>query len=112
MAPVYRTTMFKVPDPDNQKKLIAAYHQLAKDQSKDGKPYLLGLHVGQAADDPRTKGYTVVVHTVFASKEDMVYYDEQCPAHGALKTAGRDNKWTTEMPLSVFFEGGDQVITQ
>ncbi len=31
---VHRVTMFKIPDPENQKKLLAAYDVMAKTQSK------------------------------------------------------------------------------
>jgi len=31
---VHRTTMFKVPDPENQKKLVEAYRVLESEQQK------------------------------------------------------------------------------
>ena len=38
---IHRTTMFKIPNPDNQKKLVDAYRLLEKEQSKDGKPWVI-----------------------------------------------------------------------
>jgi hypothetical protein len=37
-------------------------------------------------DDPRSQGYTMVARTAFESKEDMDFYDNDCEAHGAIKT--------------------------
>jgi hypothetical protein len=36
-------------------------------------------------DDPRNQGYNFVARTVFESKADMDYYDNDCAAHGAIK---------------------------
>jgi hypothetical protein len=36
-------------------------------------------------DDPRNQGYTMVARTVFAAKEDMDFYDNDCEAHGVIK---------------------------
>jgi hypothetical protein len=36
-------------------------------------------------DDPRSQGYTLVARTVFGSKEDMDFYDNECEAHKAIK---------------------------
>ena len=38
----------------------------------------------------RSHGYTVKATTVFASHNDMVYYDKECPAHAALKHLALD----------------------
>jgi hypothetical protein len=37
-------------------------------------------------EDPRSQGYTMVARTVFQSKEDMDFYDNDCEAHSAIKT--------------------------
>ncbi|KAK3365146.1 hypothetical protein B0T24DRAFT_598450 [Lasiosphaeria ovina] len=103
-ARVHRTTMFKIPDPENQKKMLQAYEVLAREQSKDGKPYILFIISGMAGDDPRSKGYTVVAHTAFASIDDMNYYDSECAAHKTLKKAGA-SLGVAEPPLVVYFEG-------
>ncbi|KAK0718880.1 hypothetical protein B0T21DRAFT_374336 [Apiosordaria backusii] len=101
---IFRTTMFKVPDPANQKKLVEAYERLAVEQKKDGKPYILYACAGAANPDQRSKGYTVVANMKFASLEDMNYYDNECPAHAALKKAG-GGFGVLEPPLVVYFEG-------
>lgn len=36
-------------------------------------------------EDPRNQGYTMLARTVFESKEDMDYYDNECEAHIAIK---------------------------
>jgi hypothetical protein len=39
----------------------------------------------QPYDDPRSQGYTLVARTVFDSKADMDFYDNECEAHTAIK---------------------------
>ena len=48
------------------------------------------MSTGPALDDPRSQGWTVVSKTEFASLDDMRYYDEQCEAHAALKSAAKN----------------------
>ena len=38
MAPIHRVTMFKIPDPENQSKLVEAYKTLGRDQKKVCEP--------------------------------------------------------------------------
>ncbi len=134
-SPINRVTMFKVPDPDNQKKLVKAYEALARDQSKvgngggpplplpstprnssstdcglgfqDGKPYITYLSAGVAETNPRSLGYTVVAKSEFASPEDMRYYDDECPAHATLKKTAA-LLGMAEKPLTVYFAGHPQ----
>jgi len=63
-------------------------------------------HAGQAKEDPRSKGYTVVAYTVFASLDDMKYYDTDCAAHAKLKKVAVEI--VEEFPLVVYqeVEGG------
>jgi hypothetical protein len=42
--------------------------------------------VNPTHDDPRSQGYTMVARTVFESKEDMDFYDNDCEAHAAIKS--------------------------
>jgi hypothetical protein len=49
----------------------------------------LYLSAGLTDDPARSKGFTVVARTEFASMEDMRFYDEECPAHAALKATAR-----------------------
>jgi len=53
-------------------------------------------------EDPRTKGYTVVAETTFANLDDMKYYEDECPAHLALKKASR-TLGVAEPPLTVYY---------
>lgn len=60
------------------------------------------MAVGPAEDDPRTQGYTLVSKTEFASMDDMKFYDEECPAHGAVKSFIK--QLTVEGILTVYFK--------
>ncbi|KAM3562740.1 hypothetical protein MY1884_001642 [Beauveria asiatica] len=95
---VHRVTMFKIPNKENQAKLIAAYAKVDQTNQKatvllfarqDGKPYIKSLIVGSAEEDPRSQGYTVVCKTEFASMDDMRFYDDGCPAHSEFKATAR-----------------------
>ncbi|KAK1990136.1 stress responsive A/B barrel domain-containing protein [Colletotrichum falcatum] len=100
---IHRVTMFKIVDEGQQKQLIEQYKVLQSAQKKDGKPYILSLVVGHAADDPRAQGFTVVSKSEFASLEDMKYYDEDCAAHAELKAYVKANLAVTGF-MSVYFE--------
>lgn len=52
---------------------------------QDGKPYILSVTAGPTFPDQRNQGYTLAIISVFASVEDMKYYDNECEAHVALK---------------------------
>ncbi|TAQ86274.1 hypothetical protein B7494_g5383 [Chlorociboria aeruginascens] len=87
---VVRVTMFKIPSKENQEKIMGNYKVLSATAVKDGKPYILSLQAGITHEDSRNQGYTVAAKTEFKNKEDMVYYDEQCEAHKALKVQSQD----------------------
>ncbi|KAK4116922.1 hypothetical protein N656DRAFT_30 [Canariomyces notabilis] len=100
---VYRTAMFKVPEPEKQEKLLEALRVFARSQARDGKPYILDIHAGLTKDETRAKGYTVVAQTLFANRDDMEYYDNECPAHANLKKVAA-GLGLPERPLIVYFE--------
>ena len=52
--------------------------------------------------DPRTQGHTLAVRTVFATLEDMRYYDSECEAHKALKVVAAPKR--VGDVLAVYFE--------
>lgn len=54
---------------------------------KDGKPYVLHNEAGRTINtsENRSQGYTVCAQTVFASLDDVNYYDTQCAAHAKFK---------------------------
>ncbi|KAH6604135.1 Cupin [Trichoderma cornu-damae] len=85
---VHRITLFKIPSEESQKKFVEQYRIMRETNSKDGKPYILSVTAGPAEPDQRSQGFTFVAKTEFASIEDMKYYDEECPAHKALKSVG------------------------
>lgn len=100
---INRVTLFKLPGAENQAKLIAAYEKLAKEQNRDGKPYIAYLNVGAAQDDPRNKGVTVVAQSSFYSLDDMKYYDDSDPGHQELKKIAKE-AGLSEPPLTVYVE--------
>jgi hypothetical protein len=55
------------------------------DLTQDGKPYIHMAAANATLEDARSQGYTMVARTVFASKQDMDFYDNDCEAHGAIK---------------------------
>jgi hypothetical protein len=77
--PVQRITLFKIPSTEDQEKLLNIYRKMPRTAVK----------AGQAFDDFRNQGYTVAVVSVFKSVEDMKYYDDECPAHQALKKVAK-----------------------
>ncbi|KAK1655974.1 stress responsive A/B barrel domain-containing protein [Colletotrichum phormii] len=100
---IHRVTMFKIADEGQQKELIEQYKILGGSHKKDGKPYILSMVVGPAVDDPRAQGFTIVAKTEFASLEDMKYYDDECAAHGVLKSFVKGNL-TVGGVMSVYFK--------
>ncbi|KAG7146034.1 Fusaristatin A biosynthesis cluster protein like [Verticillium longisporum] len=108
---VHRVTMFKLPNKDHQDKLLAAYRTLSAEQKKDGAPYILSLVVGPALADPRSKGYTIVAKTEFASLADMRWYDDECPAHAKLKALVPEFGLNPpEDVMSIYFEPGHVAV--
>ncbi|KAI2900917.1 hypothetical protein CBS63078_6893 [Aspergillus niger] len=98
MAPIERITLFKIPNDADRDRVLEQYKVLAKTAVKDGKPYILSSAAGASIPDERNQGWNLSVKTTFASLEDMVYYDEQCEAHKALKAVVgpvRTDKLTT-----------------
>ncbi|KAK4939252.1 hypothetical protein LTR10_020449 [Elasticomyces elasticus] len=99
--PVYRLTLFKIPDEGNQDKLLELYRTMPQDALKDGKPYIVSAKAGKTVDDSRNQGYTIAVVTHFASMEDFKYYDTQCAAHTKLKSFA---KTVHQGNMMTFFE--------
>lgn len=87
--PVQRITLFKIPSPGDQERLLDIYRQMPSTAVKDGKPYILDVRAGPSFDDARNQGYTIAVVSVFKSVEDMAYYDNECQAHAALKLVAK-----------------------
>ncbi|KPM41948.1 hypothetical protein AK830_g4621 [Neonectria ditissima] len=88
-TPIQRVTLFKIPSPEDQARLIDIYRTLPARAIKDGKPYIISAAVGPTFDDVRNQGYTLAALSVFASLEDMKYYDNECAAHGELKKVAK-----------------------
>lgn len=86
---IHRVTLFKIPSQEDQTRLIDIYRTLPARALKDDKPYILSATVGPTYDDMRNQGYTLAALSVFATIDDMKYYDEQCAAHGELKKVAK-----------------------
>ncbi|RDA83750.1 hypothetical protein CP532_4992 [Ophiocordyceps camponoti-leonardi (nom. inval.)] len=102
---IHRVTLFKIPKPEDQTKLIEQYKVLLATNSKDGKPYILSLTAGIAEQDQRSQGFTVVSKTEFASIDDMRYFDDECKAHQDVK-AFVSKSLTVEGVMTVYFTPG------
>ncbi|KAK0633157.1 hypothetical protein B0T14DRAFT_417587 [Immersiella caudata] len=99
---IRRITMFKIPEGENQQKLVEAYEVLAKEQQKVRCNIFPACTQASVVNDPRSKGYTVVAETQFSSLDDMNYYDTECAAHTNLKKGAR-GLGVTEPPLVVYY---------
>ncbi|KAF7558183.1 hypothetical protein G7Z17_g128 [Cylindrodendrum hubeiense] len=88
-VPVQRVTLFKIPSLEDQARFIDIYRTIPTQAKKNGKPYIISASVGPTFDDVRNQGYTLAVHAVFASVEDMKYYDDECAAHGEVKKVAK-----------------------
>ncbi|KAF3006446.1 hypothetical protein E8E13_002646 [Curvularia kusanoi] len=86
MSKIVRMTLFKLSDTAVIKEAIQKYSTLTQDAVKNGERYIEQATAHQPYDDPRTQGYTLVARTVFKSKADMDYYDNECEAHAAIKS--------------------------
>lgn len=115
---ITRITLFKIPNVEDQNKLLDIYKQMPNKAVKvrtnstsnydrptykkqDGKPYILNVKAGSAKPDQRAQGFTIGVVSTFASQDDMVYYDEQCAAHAELKAFA---KTVHQGVMMMFFE--------
>ncbi|KAH6677262.1 hypothetical protein B0J14DRAFT_583839 [Halenospora varia] len=99
--PIRRITLFKVPKPEDQQALLDKYRTMPETAVKNGSPYILSVSAGPAFADQRSQGYTVAVVSVFTSKEDMVYYDDECEAHKSLKAVAKS---VHQGAMMVYFE--------
>ncbi|KAH7396856.1 hypothetical protein DE146DRAFT_657935 [Phaeosphaeria sp. MPI-PUGE-AT-0046c] len=91
MPQINRITLLKLADPSIIQQAVQKYSTLARDAKKDGKTYILTAAANPTHDDARNQGYTLVARTVFASKEDMYFYDNECEAHGDIKALLKPN---------------------
>jgi hypothetical protein len=57
----------------------------------------------QTHEDPRSQGYTVAARTIFESKADMDFYDNECEAHAAIKAILKPK--VGGPPLVVYMDG-------
>ncbi len=60
--------------------------------------------MGPAIKDNRSKGYTFVSKTEFASLSDMHWYDTQCPAHNKVKCVVKELGLGPDEITTVYFQ--------
>ncbi|KAH8817457.1 hypothetical protein F5884DRAFT_779484 [Xylogone sp. PMI_703] len=89
VPPITRITLFKVPDPVDQQKLIDMYKGMPMKAKKNGQSYILNVRAGPAFPDQRSQGFTVAAISQFTTVEDMAYYDNECAAHAELKVVAK-----------------------
>ncbi|KAF2441930.1 stress responsive A/B barrel domain-containing protein [Karstenula rhodostoma CBS 690.94] len=88
--PITRVTLFKIPSSSDAETLLSHFRGMPTNALKDGNPYLLSVTAGPTFEDPRSQGFNFAAISKFKNKEDMVYYDEECAAHAALKAFAKD----------------------
>lgn len=88
--PITRVTLFKIPNPADIETLLSHYRNMSTKALKDGQPYILSVTAGPTFEDVRSQGFNFTAISVFKNKEDMVYYDEGCDAHAALKAFAKN----------------------
>ncbi|KAI5457644.1 stress responsive A/B barrel domain-containing protein [Mariannaea sp. PMI_226] len=98
---INRITLFKIPDVENQQKLLSIYKEMPHKAVKDGKPYIRAVKAGPTKADQRNQGYTIAVVSVFDSVDDMKYYDDECAAHAELKVFAKS---VHQGAMMAFFE--------
>jgi hypothetical protein len=72
---------------------------------QDNKPYILSMQAGPAQGHVRDQGYTFVTKSVFKNKEDMEFFEKECPAHEEYKVFLKKNA-PVEGVMAVFFQAG------
>lgn len=114
---IHRVTLFKIPEVEDQNKLLAKYKVAqqkalkvpcsrfpgcaASNIRQNGDPYIIRVEAGQTEEDQRNQGYTVCAKTTFASMDDFEYYDKTCEAHKEIRAfAASVNKGS----MMVFFK--------
>ncbi|OAL52413.1 hypothetical protein IQ07DRAFT_370687 [Pyrenochaeta sp. DS3sAY3a] len=102
MSKIVRLTLFKIPDAAVVQEAIQKYSTLAQDAVKDGNPYVQLASAAATYDDSRSQGYTLVARTVFETKEDMDFYDNECEAHTQIKALVKPK--VAGPPLVVYME--------
>lgn len=88
--PITRVTLFKIPSPSDAETLLEHFRATPTTALKDEEPYLLSVTAGPTFEDVRSQGFNFAAITKFKNKEDMVYCDERCAAHAALKAFAKD----------------------
>ncbi|CAI4214310.1 unnamed protein product [Parascedosporium putredinis] len=103
-SPMHRVTLFKIESQADRQSLMDLYRTLPTTAVRNGKPYILSAAVGPTFDDTRNQGYTLAAFTMFATEDDMRFYDEGCAAHAEIKKLARSIHGGGVM--TVYFQDG------
>ncbi|KAF2821513.1 hypothetical protein CC86DRAFT_303045 [Ophiobolus disseminans] len=89
MSTVRRITLFKIPNQEDQQKLLGMYANMATKALKNSQPYIISVEARRTQPDQRNQGFTIVAISTFKSAEDFEFYDKDCEAHAELRTFAR-----------------------
>ncbi|KAH6628401.1 hypothetical protein F5144DRAFT_631550 [Chaetomium tenue] len=112
--PWYRTLMFHIPDAQTQSAVIDIFRDgVPKLVNKNNKPYVKLLQASRlVAAGPLPKGskeaqknqpkdgFTVFVTMAFQTYRDIVYYDNEDPAHKKIREKIKDMKLSLPVVLT------------
>jgi len=104
-TPITRVTMIKIPSEGHVAIALEGFKIFAKNQKKDGAPYILSMEAGPAEGSVKDMGYTFVAKSVFKNKEDMTYYEKECAGHMEYKDFLKKNA-PVESLMTVYFTPG------
>jgi hypothetical protein len=84
---IKRVTLFKIPKESDIDAVLKQYEKVRETSVKDGKPYIVSNYASRIinTESPRSEGFTLSSQSVFETREDHDYYDNECPAHQELK---------------------------
>ncbi|KAF2205535.1 hypothetical protein GQ43DRAFT_299327 [Delitschia confertaspora ATCC 74209] len=85
MTEIVRYTLFKISDAAYIQEAVEKYSTLSERAEKSDEKYILHADAKPLIADPRSQGFTLIATTIFGTKADMDYYDNECTAHQEIK---------------------------
>jgi len=101
-TPITRVTMLEIPGEAHQAIALQGFEVFTKTQQKDGVPYILSMQAGRVSGSVLEQGFTIVAKSIFATEEDMEFYETQCLGHLEYKKFLKANA-PVEGLMSVIF---------
>ena len=96
-------TISKIPNAADTEALLTHYRGMSTAALKDGQSYILPATDGPKFDGTRSQGFSFAAISKSKNKEDMVYYDQECEGHAAMKTSAKS---VTRDMVMVYLEVG------